>query len=285
MPESLQIALNYFIETVMTTLAQLFILLGPGLLLAFIMYFITQWERDLGGRVFNWKIWVYGTFLGTVVHELGHAIAAILFGHRIVDIKLFDPDPESGMLGYVKHAYNPNNLYQRVGNFFIGIGPVIFGPLVIYLALLGLVGWDVFAPLQTVKLGTLSFTSLESLRVLLEQVANGSLGMFQAMFTPDHLSGWQFYVFLYLAASIGSHVQLSPPDIKGAASGFLLLVGLVFLFNLITLWIGNFAARYISAISQSYSFFYGVLLFTIVLNLALLVLFAVLFALRSLVGR
>lgn len=285
MPEALQTVLNYLIQASLTTLSQLLILLGPMVFLAFIMYFITRWERDLGSLVFNWKIWVYGTFLGTVVHELGHAIAAILFGHRIVEIKLFDPDPDTGTLGYVKHAYNPANLYHRIGNFFIGIGPVILGPLVIYLALLALVGAEVFAPLQNVKIGTLSFTSLESLRAMLEQVVGGVLTMFRALFTPEHLASWQFYVFLYLAVSIGSHVQLSPPDIKGAASGFLVLVALVFIFNLATVWTGAIAGRYVGVVAQSYSFFYGVLLFTIVLNLALLVLFAFLLGLRRVLGR
>lgn len=35
------------------------------------------------------------------------------------------------VLGYVRHSYNKNSLYQTIGNFFISIAPLIFGIIVI----------------------------------------------------------------------------------------------------------------------------------------------------------
>ncbi|MGO0807158.1 hypothetical protein ACTPEF_24675, partial [Clostridioides difficile] len=32
-----------------------------------------------------------------------------------------------GILGYVSHSYKKDNLYQSIGNFFIGIAPIIGG--------------------------------------------------------------------------------------------------------------------------------------------------------------
>jgi hypothetical protein len=49
---------------------------------------------------------------------------------------------------------------------------------------------------------------------------------------PANFSEWQFWLFIYLSMSIASHMELSPPDLKGALSGFITLVVFVFLLNL-----------------------------------------------------
>ena len=42
---------------------------------------------------------------------------AVLFGHKIEDVKLLPIKNENGVFGYVSHSYNPANLYQVIGNF------------------------------------------------------------------------------------------------------------------------------------------------------------------------
>ena len=59
-------------------------------------------------------------------------------------MKLFDPDPETGTLGYVQHTYESSSLYQMAGNFFIGIGPILLGSALIYLFLYLLLGLNPF---------------------------------------------------------------------------------------------------------------------------------------------
>ncbi len=49
-------------------------------------------------------------FIGTPIHEIGHAIMCIIFNHKIMDIKLLNLKDKSGVLGYVKHSYNKNSL-------------------------------------------------------------------------------------------------------------------------------------------------------------------------------
>lgn len=66
-------------------------------------------------------------WIGVPIHELGHAIMCVLFRHKIVATQFFPTDTSQGALGYVQHQYNHKSVYQRIGNFFIGIGPIISG--------------------------------------------------------------------------------------------------------------------------------------------------------------
>ena len=51
----------------------------------------------------------------------------VLFRHRINEVSLFEPDRDSGRLGYVNHSWRKGNWFEELGNFFIGIAPLIGG--------------------------------------------------------------------------------------------------------------------------------------------------------------
>ena len=63
---------------------------------------------------------------GVVIHELSHWIAAKIFLIKVTEVKLFIFDPTSQTLGYVRSAYNPNSIWQRLGETVSGIAP-LFG--------------------------------------------------------------------------------------------------------------------------------------------------------------
>lgn len=73
--------------------------------------------------------------LGTPVHELGHAAMCLLFGHKIIRMKLWNPRGRDGLYGYVEHSYHRKNLWARMGNLFIGMGPLFSGLGVVVLTL------------------------------------------------------------------------------------------------------------------------------------------------------
>ena len=112
-------SLNYFYQVILSTAYQLLILFGPLLLSAVIMHFVAASNEKLTCRITGTQgyLVLFG-WLGTPVHELGHALFALLFGHKITAIKLFSPNPTAGTLGYISHTWNKKNLYQVMGNFF-----------------------------------------------------------------------------------------------------------------------------------------------------------------------
>jgi len=72
--------------------------------------------------------------LGVIIHELGHAIFAYLFGHQVTHVQLLNTNyRQSGSLGSVDHRWNDNNVYQMLGYFFIGLAPYYMCSMALYL--------------------------------------------------------------------------------------------------------------------------------------------------------
>lgn len=157
--------------------------------------------------------------IGTPVHELSHALFCVIFGHKIEEIKLFQLNSEDGTLGYVQHSYNPKNVYQKMGNFFIGIGPILVISGLLYL------GACLLIP-STVGAVTTGIRSINA-----QGGISGALGVlletFKAFFGAAVTLRW--WIFVVLGAFFALHMNLSVPDVKGALSGlvFLLLALLV----------------------------------------------------------
>lgn len=268
--------LGYCWIAFLTTLLQIFIVLGPGLVLAFAMSYLAGFIQDRAQSAMG-RAWYLGLFgwLGTMMHEFGHAIFCVLFGHRITDIKLFDPDPSSGALGYVSHSYNPNNLYQRIGNFFVGIGPILFGTGVIYALSIYVVGSDVLSAsdfeVATTELGSWQVTSS-----LFDNLWTALGNILSDVFSWDNFASWRLWVFLYLVFSIGSSITLSSADLRGAVSGFATVVGAWLLFNLATLWLGNFTTDACASLAEYCGIFYAIMFLALCMNVfvAAIVLFS-----------
>ena len=260
--------LSYLWQALSATLIQILMLLGPGLFLTLILNFETGFIQTRAVNIMGrgWYLGLFG-WLGTIIHELGHALFCIIFGHKITDMKLFHPDPQTGTLGYVKHSFNRTNIYQLAGNFFIGIGPVILGTAVIFLLSYFLLG------LNPANSNNMSITSSPSgswdvLKNLAYNTWTASGRQLTEIFSGPHLSGWQLYVFLYLTFAIGTSVTLSLPDIKSAAAGFLIIVILIFAVNLVTIWTGSFLTTLVMRIASYYVLFYTVVFLILLINLA-----------------
>jgi hypothetical protein len=249
--------LSYLWAAILASLTQIGIFLVPGLVLTLIMNYVStlMQRRALNTIGKGWFLGLFG-WLGTIIHELGHAFFCLIFGHKITALKLFDPDPETGTLGYVEHTYDSSNIYQLVGNFFIGIGPILLGTALIYILLFLLLGINPFNFVTNVDLAMPHIYSWGVLTTIFQTFWTSCIGLISGIFSGNSLSTWQLYVFIYLAFAIGSCITLSPSDIKGTLKGLSIILILVFIFNLATVWAGDLTSNIFKGTISYFLVFY-----------------------------
>jgi hypothetical protein len=260
--------LTYVWQALSVTLIQILILMGPGLLLTIVLNYETRFVQKLALNTIGlrWYLALFG-WLGTIVHELGHAIFCIIFGHKITDMNLFQPDSDTGTLGYVRHSYVRTNVYQLTGNFFIGIGPILLGTGIIFLLSFWLLHLNISDLGGFSSYSSSQINSWDTLKNISQSVWNSSGQLFAGIFSWQHLSSWQLYVFIYLVFAIGSSITLSPPDIKAALGGFIVIIILLFILNLATLWAGNFISGIVIGMTSYYVLFYAIIFLILIINL------------------
>jgi hypothetical protein len=180
------------------------------------------------------KIIIATGAIGTPIHELSHAIMCIIFGHKIVEMKLYQPNSEDGTLGYVSHTYNPKNLYHQVGNFFIGVAPIIGGSAILLL-LMSLLTPNVYNAVSI----ELEFASLISADLFDASTYEYFFDIFWAIikeiFWFGNLSDWKWWIFIILAIMVAMHMEVSTADIKGGAGGFAFIAVILLVADII-LW-------------------------------------------------
>jgi hypothetical protein len=253
---------TYLLSVGAVTLVQLFALGGPALLLIALLSWLSGHVQRLAITAFGRTFYlVLFGWIGTSIHEIGHLLAALFFGHQIASFRPFAPNAKTGVLGSVSTRYRPGSLYQHIGMFFIGIAPVVFGTLVIYLALYALFRDQMADIWRTIdRRSIVSGTSLST-------VFSSGLAFLGLVFSPWNLLDWRFYLFIYIAFSIGSSIRLSNADITAAIPGCLTFILLLFLFNTVLFSLGAAGSGTFAWLAQYYTFLYILLCFVILLDL------------------
>jgi len=189
------------------------LLLTPLIPLAVLYAANELYYRSVGFFRRRWTL--ITAMVGTPVHELSHALVAVLFGMKVRKIRLYAPDPESNTLGYVNYAYNPFSFVHRVGMTLVGLAPAIIGAyLVSVLLALGEL------PLLTHRLAGFEFTDLAG------SALYGEIWVWYG----DLMSGvnsWPVFGALLTSIFIGTHASPSKADMRGVVGGAL-AVGAVF---------------------------------------------------------
>jgi len=232
---------NSFLEflklVVITTFSQLAWLLGLLFIFGLILYLFARFTRITYVKTAGTTLDIVITgWIGTPIHELGHAIFCLIFRHQITEMKLYSPNSTDGTIGYVNHSYDTKSTYQKIGNFFIGVGPIIFGAMVLYALLYFLVpnNTDVLSSIEEQSKSLVRGVRGEWSGVL-GSLWDSTLNTLSALFRKSNFTDYKFWIFLYLSMCISSHMELSPPDIKGAWRGLLTLVIFFLVFNIIIL--------------------------------------------------
>jgi hypothetical protein len=125
-----------------------------------------------------------------------------------------------------------------LGNFFIGIGPMVLGCAVLFALFYFLIPnsssvWD--SVIGSVN----NLGNSSPIGSYFAVFRDSTLSIIKLIFTFSNLSIWQFWVFLYLSICIASNVRLSWADIKGSFSGLGCIILPFLLLNLICFLTGN----------------------------------------------
>ncbi|MEK7623699.1 MAG: hypothetical protein AAB408_03465 [Patescibacteria group bacterium] len=252
---------EFFFSVGQAALTQLIGVLGIFFLFGWLLSIIQTWTQQKYHESVGWKGILWTAWLGTPIHEVGHMVFAKLFRHRIERVALFQPNEETGDLGSVGHSFAKYSLYQRIGNFFIGAAPLIFGSLFLVLLLYFLLpnGREVFTPLSHQPNSLLeAFTSFR--------------GTLTHLFSVENLRAWNFWVFLYVSFCIASHMAPSQPDRKNMWGGFFWLVLILLVVNSIAALIHRDPTAYILRLNQYLGIVAGMFLYALLLSVLHLIL-------------
>lgn len=222
-------------------------------------------------------------WLGTPIHESGHALFCLIFRHKIDDIQFFKPDDKEGTLGYVYHRWNPKNPWHVLGNFFIGIGPMVLGCGALFALFYFLIP-DSGSVWSTIRANVSALNGSSSVSGYLGIFRDAVLAIMGKIFTWNSLSHWQFWVFLYLSICIASNVRLSWADVKGSLSGLGCIVLPFLILNFILVAAGHSSDKYFpytaSVLGVTYSLLILALIMVLIGFLLIYLLSAIFYRLR-----
>lgn len=227
------ILLNLLIESLFNLLS----ITGIFIIFGFIFNLIEIKSNRLLYLSFGEKGLLITGVVGTMVHELSHLVMALIFNHKIIKVELFRPFKykEDSVLGYVNHTYSTKSIYQQIGNFFIGIAPMIFGTLIIWILLF------IFSDSKVNELISSSdiniylqyFQEFNILKIFQSLVFN------TVMILKSILSfNFKSIILIFLIYSISSHMTLSTLDLKGSFKGLIFTFFIIFLLTLLSNLLG-----------------------------------------------
>ncbi|WCK57650.1 hypothetical protein PP175_26815 (plasmid) [Aneurinibacillus sp. Ricciae_BoGa-3] len=212
------------------SLIEMLYLVGALIGVGFLLGELEKRSNAYLGRAFGQKAILATAWIGTPIHENGHLFQCFVWRHRVTKVRWLQLNDPNGVLGFVEHSYNRLSLYQRVGNFFIGIGPIFSGiaSLILCMYLLVPHSYETFKNLLVyhVTSEAINLNFLKMLGVSMMAIA-------KSLFTVHNLMNPLFWLFIYLAVCISSHIALSKADIKGATGGLITIYILIVLFNLV----------------------------------------------------
>ncbi|BAU29795.1 hypothetical protein DFP93_106175 [Aneurinibacillus soli] len=225
----MNIALS-FINTLLISFVEMLYLVGVFIIIGFLLGYLEKYSNTYLVRALGRKGVILTAWIGTPIHEIGHLIQCILWGHKVTKVKLLQLNSPDGVLGYVEHQYNPASVYQQVGNFFIGLGPIFSG-----IASL-IVGMYLLVPQSyaTFKAQIHQHISVETVDInVLKMIGEAVMMISKSIFTLHNLVTPSFWLFIVLAISISSHVALSKADIQNSARGLVMIFALLVVFNIV----------------------------------------------------
>lgn len=175
--------------------------------------------------------------IGTIIHELGHLLMCLLFRHRVIEVKLFKPfsSLSDGVLGYVSHSYNKNSIYQQIGNFFIGIAPLVMGTITIFMSFRFLLPQSYSSFIISLNLVSIEEkTAFEFISLIVVNLTS----LLNTIFNISNIQTVNFWIFILLMYCISTHMSLSSADLKNSFVGLMSIFFLCLGISIVSIVIG-----------------------------------------------
>lgn len=218
---------SYLTGVFSRALNQLLLLFGGIFLLAFLLCHVAGAIRGAGESLLG-RGYYYLVAPGVVCHETGHALGCLMTGTKIEQFEPFHP--RGNTLGSVVYGYSQDaGLISSLRHLVIGTGPVWFGCLMIWFCA-KLFARTVFLPKFS---DAFPFEPYPASKHYWWAVLKKSGRMVYNTIRVWHWKSTLNIVHLYLVFCIASEMTLSWEDIEGAWLGFVALVILFFLLNVI----------------------------------------------------
>lgn len=228
-----------------TTLFDILLILLIPSICVFLLTLINRNTKQIIANTWGTTSQIYLGGLGIIIHETSHLVFALLFSHRVTNFKLlvmpwnFNTNMDR-TLGYVNHTWNKRNLFQNLGNAFIGTAP-IWGCTAVLIGLTKLLNPTWFQVAQTVSLNIRHYGL--SLSILL----NGFNSL--RIPTTSILSFSLFFIWIVVSINITiGGFDLSTADFKSAVAATveLYLILSVLLFILLYFGLSSFISSILS---------------------------------------
>ncbi len=227
--------IGYFFSLLGLTLGQLY---ACGLLL----WLCSKAFSRLVGR-HAWIILDITSCIGTPVHEAGHALMCLPFFHKITRLRLWKPHPSDGLYGFVEHTYRKRNPWARLGNLFIGLGP-LFSGLGVVVLVLHFCFPSLWQP-YLANTGALVYRGSVPLR----QLFGGVFALFAGIPGAFRANWLRSLLGLLVILSVCLHITLSWADVKNSLSALPLYLFLLAIFSVSTFFYASAKTNILHALA------------------------------------
>ena len=281
--------LEYLWQAFSTTINIFLTLFLPLIFCCIILNVIANLQNKRLYDIAGWNGLLVTAWIGTPIHELSHYVAAKLSGHKIIELKLFKPDPRAGSLGYVTHSFDPNNFYQAIiGNTVIAIAPFFGGALAIYLLMYVLLPeFSLFAPdvPHVYYVTSDNFSQWESYVLFAETTLAFFKYLIAEIFSETNIADWRFYLFIFMLFGIANHLSPSASDFRNFWQPLTVIILFLTLLNLIVLPFTKNSMFIIDSASKYVLFSMPILLLAIFISLTGLILIYVVYFISMIFKR
>jgi len=231
-------------------------------MIAFLLHFVSSWFQNTLYHLLGERPWyiLFGK-LSTIIHEFGHAIFCFIFGQKV---KYIDISRDNAHVG---REIKPGNVFQFIGEFFVGIGPILLSIGIIYLIAFLFFKDTILLHFTNLETSYLDFDSFESFKRFLRILNTTFFAVMYNFFTAENLMNWKFYIFLYALIIAGDSMALSKSDMKIFFRSLSIPLAGFLVFAIFDQIEGNTDTYVLYSISKYYSSFISVMLLCLLFNL------------------